>query len=366
MIHLTLHQTEADFDAQKDNFVKPHVAYVVETSSVDYEPYVKDYSQEYLTFVATESGTFQFSYTINYSLDDGETWTSLASYTDSPVVQTRSKILWKATRTPSSFGVGTFSSTANFTVEGNPMSLLFGDNFKGQTSLSGKNYAFKYLFSGSTTVISIENLSLPATTLAYNCYSSMFYGCTSLTTVPSDMLPATTLADYCYASMFFSCTSLTTAPSLPATTLASRCYESMFNGCTSLTTAPSLPATTLADYCYASMFFSCTSLTTAPSLPATTLATFCYGQMFYDCTSLTTAPSLPATTLATSCYLLMFYGCTSLNSITCLATDISASNCTNNWVSAVSVSGTFTKAASMNDWTSGTSGIPNGWTVQDA
>ena len=34
--------------------------------------------------------------------------------------------------------------------------------------------------------------------------------------------------------MFYGCTSLTTAPSLPATTLANNCYMNMFYGCRSL------------------------------------------------------------------------------------------------------------------------------------
>ncbi len=273
------------------------------------------YSGQYLTFIATESGTFKFSEnSIDYSLDSGSTWTTLASDTDSPTVTSGSKIMWKATLTPNSnIGIGIFSSTSNFIAEGNPMSLLYGDNFSGQTSLSGKDSAFMNLFGGLSTLTSAENLVLPATTLAANCYNSMFSGCTSLTTAPS-----------------------------------------------------TLPATTLSGYCYGQMFQGCTSLTTAPSLPATTLAIFCYGYMFNGCTSLTTAPSLPATTLADWCYFGMFYGCTSLSSITCLATDISASNCTAWWVGGVASNGTFTKAASMASWTSGNDGIPTNWTVQDA
>ena len=114
------------------------------------------------------------------------------------------------------------------------------------------------------------------------------------------------------------------------------------------------------------MFQSCTSLTTAPELPATTLATYCYYQMFYGCTSLTTAPTLPATTLAESCYNSMFLDCTSLNYIKCLATDISASNCTGGWVDGVASTGTFVKNPNMASWTTGAKGIPTGWTVQDA
>ena len=183
------------------------------------------------------------------------------------------------------------------------------------------------------------------------------------------ILPATTLADSCYEQMFKRCTSLTTAPSiLPATTLAEECYISMFEGCTSLTTAPALPATTLADGCYFEMFRGCTTLTTAPALPATTLAESCYSGMFNNCTSLTTAPELPATTLAGGCYDGMFYSCTNLNYIECLATDISAAECTSNWVGGVASTGTFVKNSSMSEssWGRGTSKIPSGWTVQNA
>ena len=383
-----------------------------------------DYSTDYLTFVAQESGSFSFSSTsgnsIQYSLDSGLTWSTASSAVTTPTISANQKVLWKGAMTPSTsypnLGIGIFSSTGAFTVEGNAHSLLWGDNFSGQTDLSGKNYAFAKLFNGCTTLTSAENMVLPATTLANYCYAYMFYGCTSLTTAPQ--LPATTLADDCYLAMFAECTSLTTAPQLPATTLEYQCYYGMFRDCSGLTTAPQLPATTLANWCYSSMFQGCTSLTTAPSLPATsltqscynnmfcnctslttapvlsatTLAERCYAAMFDDCTSLTTAPELPATTLESSCYQAMFRGCTSLttapvlsattlvyycydtmfigcsslSAITCLATDRSASNCTGSWVSGVSASGTFTKAANMTEWGScGTSRIPCGWTVQD-
>jgi hypothetical protein len=127
-----------------------------------------------------------------------------------------------------------------------------------------------------------------------------------------------------------------------------------------------LPATTMATSCYSSMFIGCTNLTTAPSvLPATTLASNCYSAMFQNCTSLTTAPELPATTLTSNCYQKMFVGCTSITSIKCLATDISASECTSGWVNGVAASGTFTKASSMSSWTRNVNGIPSGWSVVD-
>jgi hypothetical protein len=121
----------------------------------------------------------------------------------------------------------------------------------------------------------------------------------------------------------------------------------------------------MTDNCYSYMFYGCKALAIAPELPATILAKFCYDNMFRDCTLLTTAPELPATTLAKYCYEYMFYGCTNLNYIKCLATDISADECTTEWVTSVSSTGTFVKDPNMSGWTTGTNGIPSGWTTQD-
>ena len=138
----------------------------------------------------------------------------------------------------------------------------------------------------------------------------------------------------------------------------------MFSGCWNLTEAPELPATTLANYCYSFMFQNCTSLTTAPVLSATTLANNCYYYMFQYCISLTTAPELPAITLANNCYRSMFQYCLSLNYVKCLATtNITTTNC-NSWLSWVASEGTFVKASGTT-WSSGSSGIPNGWTVEE-
>ena len=144
-----------------------------------------------------------------------------------------------------------------------------------------------------------------------------------------------------FAGLFYECTSLSSAPALPAKTLAVGCYTGMFYGCTSLSSAPALPAESLAPYCYSGMFSGCTSLSSAPALPAESLAPYCYGEMFE--------------------------GCTKLSSVTMLATDISASSCLLRWLDSVSETGTFTKAAAMdeNAFTRGSSGIPVGWTVQD-
>ena len=222
--------------------------------------------------------------------------------------------------------------TAQTKVYGNIMSLLDEDNFATLTALPTQESVFYGLFQNNANLTDASGL----------------------------LLPATTLADYCYTAMFKGCSSLTAAPALPATTLAEACYRQMFYGCSSLTAAPALPATTLATGCYYVMFYNCTSLTTAPELPATTLAEACYRQMFYNCTTLVAAPALPATTLADYCYYNMFKNCSNLASVTCLATDISAEDCTGDWLDAVAETGIFITPASTN-WPSGVSGIPEGW-----
>ena len=309
MKHLKKFQTQSQCETYMNgsNYVEPFVGFVAETREISYNKH--DYSQDYLTFNITSPGT------INISLNDGElfyskndgNWISVENEETQINVIYGDVVKFKGDNASCPFS----ESTAGFEVEGNIMSLINSTGFTTATTLTSE-YAFSYLFDG----------------------------CTGLTTAEHLVLPATTLAEGCYASMFAYCSSLTTAPELPATTLADGCYDSMFGNCTGLTSAPELPATTLADGCYNGMFKSCYSLTTAPELPATTLADGCYFGIFYDCTS--------------------------LNYIKCLATNISASYCTGDWVDSVASSGTFIKNPNMSSWTRGTSGIPTGWTVQDA
>ena len=230
-------------------------------------------------------------------------------------------------------------------------------------AISMAPYCCSRMFSGCINLIS--SYDLLATSLADSCCEYMFKGCTSLTSAPK--LPATSLVANCYYNMFQDCTSLTSTPKLPATSLARNCYLGMFSGCTSLITTSTLPATTLDRSCYSRMFSGCTSLTSAPNLPATTLEESCYSYMFYGCTNLQSTPKLSATTLKKSCYSSMFYGCLSLNYVQCLAKDISADNCTNEWLIDVASEGTFIKSSQMNTWQiDSASGIPAGWTVSNA
>ena len=328
-------------------YKKLWVSYTKENNKVNYKKRHSEYLKEYFTIEALESGTIQWNFsggTIEYSLNGGD-WTTIDRLTILNVSE-GDILRFRGNNNNYSAYVQarpTIYASFGYNVYGNIMSLISSTEFENLTTIPTIS-CFNYFFGGTNTnickVVDASDL----------------------------ILPATTLMNYCYYGMFNNCTSLTSVPELPATTLTNGCYRLMFNNCKSLTTAPELPATTLANECYQSMFQDCKSLTTAPELPATTLINNCYNQMFYGCSNLTTAPELPATTLANSCYAYMFMGCTSLNYIKCLATNISASNCTNNWVRNVASSGTFVKNASMprENWVDGNSGIPTGWTVQDA
>ena len=277
------------------------VTWCRQEKDVHYKAY-HDYSQDYFTLVALEDNC-EFSIifdknlqdnvnSVSYSLDNGQTWTTIDTSTGNyngvtvvlGTVNINQKILVKGDAVcyaPSD--CTKFAANKLYKVEGNIMSLLYGDQFKTQYILpTNTECCFYGIFYDSTNLISAKNLILPATTLTADCYNQMFQ--------------------------------------------------------------------------------NCTNLMIAPELPATTLAPGCYAYMFYDCTNLVIAPELPAITLVDSCYEEMFDGCTSLNYIKCLAEDKTAQHCTYRWVRKVAATGTFVKASGVT-WPSGTSGIPEGWTV---
>ena len=278
MKHLKIFKTESEraaYIAETPLPTYPYVHYVEETKGVEYSGAEVDIP---FYFESIEGLSVKFSNKYQYSRD-GVSWSDGTSST-TITFNTGERVYFRATglTASSSSGIGKFTiSTGTAKIGGNLMSMLYGEDYRGKTTIE-QPYAFQSLFQGCSRLKSAKRLALPATTLVTYCYSSMFRGCTSLVNAPA--LPATTLTNYCYSGMFYGCTSLVNAPELPATTLAERCYSNMFYGCTSLVNAPALPATTLSGYCYEYMFWGCTSLVNAPALPATTLVTYCYSSMF--------------------------------------------------------------------------------------
>lgn len=202
---------------------------------------VIDYSTRYLTLDVIDDGTINWSTvgntprTISYSLDSGATWTEITSTAAGvPIsVSAGDKLLVKGTNTSYATSKVNYScfagGTSSFNVEGNIMSLVYGDNFIGNTAMTG-TYNFCSMFK-MTSAVSAENLVLPATTLTPHCYRALFANSPSVEVAPE--LPAMTLADSCYKYMFQEA-SITTAPDLLAPTLVVSCYEGMFNKCSNL------------------------------------------------------------------------------------------------------------------------------------
>ena len=148
-----------------------------------------DPSTEPLTFKISSGGTINWTAsntavtkTIDYKLNDGE-WASITSNTGSsaPTITVNSgdKIQFRgnnAQYATSSYYNSFSGSTALFEAEGNIMSLIYGDEFKNNSTISS-TYTFNGLFRDCAKLVSAENLILPATTLTDSCYYYMFSGC---------------------------------------------------------------------------------------------------------------------------------------------------------------------------------------------
>lgn len=278
------------------------------------EPEVVDYNN-YMTIEALENGlSVMNNYSaLEYCIDGSGTWISLPANTYTTSINAGQKIHFRGNDlTPiSNTGIGTFTITRSCNLTGNCNSLLFGDNAAKNYSLAEYSYAFYKLF----------------------------YNCTNIKSVSETFLPAMALSNYCYGYMFYGCTGLTKSPNLPSQTLVGSCYYQMYYGCTSLTNPGTIEARTLATYC-------------------------CYG-MFYNCSSLIVAPTLWAESLVSYCYYYMFTGCTNLTYIKMCAKSASGYYQMYYWASRISSTGTFVMYQDAAAWIStGSNGIPTGWTVQ--
>ena len=123
-------------------------------------------------------------------------------------------------------------SNYGYMVEGTPLSLLHGDNFKEKQN-----------------------------DLMFACFYEMFVSSSALIQInnPKTFLPSTELVDWCYNRMFEN-SSIYNAPELPAETLKEGCYYGMFTDCYNLKETPSLNAKTLVPFCYSYMFYDCSYL----------------------------------------------------------------------------------------------------------
>lgn len=154
---------------------------------------------------------------IYYSVNHGQTWRVF--FNDPAVegeeegisttiaVSAMEKVFFKSTGVGTGINGAGASITSDIPVilEGNIMSMIYGDDFAGHDTFNGGTYNFYGLFSG-LNVISARDLCLPATALTTGCYYRLFQGCSLLREGP--VLPAKTLAAHCYREMFHGCSLL--------------------------------------------------------------------------------------------------------------------------------------------------------------
>lgn len=172
------------------------------------------------------------SFTGKYRIQGDREWIDINSLSVSPG-ETIQIIANRAT-------TGTLYCDQDFSVGGNVLSLLYGEDFENESAYPDPHLpdssvyrkgACEGLFKSQQHLIDASALILPDFT-ERACYQEMFYGCSSLVYAPE--LPATALSEFCYNRMFLQCRSLITAPELPALTLVRQCYYQMFTGCWSL------------------------------------------------------------------------------------------------------------------------------------
>ena len=280
-----------------------------------------DYSTEFLTLKAVGSGPAYITVNSRYSggtvyyRENGGAWSALSPgqrlQLDMPVQ------LMGYSGATCLFSGGTQGGT--YEVYGNVMSLIYGENFIGQTTIpSSLVDCFYSTFRECQSLVSIKNLVMPATTLSSGCYRSMFNKCRYLTELPDVFIPSGVM-------------------------LTSACCRYTFE---ELGASASTPVEVPFGF-----------------LPSTNIAERCYEGMF-STANISVAPMLPATSGANNCYFRMFFSCRNLGTIYCLLETPSTAT-TNIWVANVAATGTFYKNPSATGWTSDINGIPTGWTVQD-
>jgi hypothetical protein len=281
---------------------------------------VEDNTKIWFNYTFDDSG-------IEYSLDFGETWEEYTNKNTKITLQAKQVLCVRGTRTNylnvnTSDNWGTPADKPIFRVDNNKLCYISG-NIMSLLAYEDhlEESAFQGAFSRGTTQLTYIDID-PEEPL---------------------ILPIKTLASQCYMRMFHNCISLTKAPQFKVEGTAYRCCYNMFRKCSGLTDVSLI------------------------ELPAMTLSVDCYRELFRECSNLqTAAPMLPAPTLVKECYRQMFSS-SKITSITCLATDISATDCLNEWVSNVPSGGIFYKSPDIeaSKYPTGSHGIPSGWTVKD-
>lgn len=369
MIYINSFNTEADVQSAIDNgtLTKPYVAYVEDDQGIDWnslEPHITGITFSAVTWVTdipssggtATSGNCSFNVYGVYADGSTEDVTSLASisgslYVPSTTAETREKV-GTLTLTASYSGF-TDSDTVDVYQEeyvepvadydGLTFVIVSGGSIYWKAGAPTNAKTIEYAKNGGAWT-QITSASGTGAEIQVNAGDVLWFR--------GDNESYATARNN--ANQFTS--GATTAKFIVKGNIMSMVNSTNFTG-----------ITTCADWCFTRFFYNNDGTIDASQLilPATTLGINCYDQMFIRNVNMVTAPELPAPTLSEKCYMSMLQNCTSLNYIKCLATDISATSCTNGWVNGVASTGTFVTPSST-AWVEGRDGIPTGWTRVNA
>lgn len=187
----------------------------------------------YLTYIALQDGVtvslasiVPGAYLVEYCIDGDGDWTPLQVGQDSPPINSQQTISFRGNiaKPDGSLGSVNLRCAQKCEVCGDPLSLIYGDEAMGATSVP--NYAFKGLFVDTNSgIISAERLRIRFT------------------------------SSNCYTDMLRNCRNLERGPIIPNIPLAYRCFYSMFNGCKKLSQLTALFVEDPADFGYATNYW---------------------------------------------------------------------------------------------------------------
>lgn len=192
---------------------------------------------DYLCFTAIDSGTFTLTIPsgltvanlnyVEYSTDEGATWTKTNNVADTavtittPTIAAGGKVYWRGSgiRYGSSTSVySTFSATGKFNASGHVNSLCY---LNAVTTDTVHSYRYYRLFYNCTKLISAEEMTLPSSTASY-VFGGMFRGCTAMTISPE--IPKVSLSTNACRETFYGCTHLTKLVALFTSATSTNAY----------------------------------------------------------------------------------------------------------------------------------------------
>lgn len=347
--------------------------------------------KDYLKLTAHSSGTFTFSIPASVSPSDlpyiaysinGLTWTTVNNVANQAVTittPTRAKNRYvlikseaKRTAIADSDGDSTrISSTCDFDVSGNILSLLLGDNFEDDTTIdyydsNEHNYMFARLFK-QARIVHADELKLPITGVPYYCFRDTFRECTIMTLGPIK-IPITKVAESGLRGMFGYCYTLTNMLDISSISgslnLGINAFHYTFEKCYVMECYNPIDLISVGKGgLFRGAFIECSNLTNTPirRLECDTMEDSCFQLAFKDASKLKTSPIIVCSASGKYAVDQCFSGCGSLNYITFLLTG--RLTYSTSFTRSVSTTGIFVKHIDAVWTNTGDSGVPTNWTT---